>query len=60
MARGAAVRVRRVGRAGVHRPDRVAVRADSVQLRVPLEAFRFEDDASPGKSKGELSATAIF
>jgi len=51
---------RRGDRVVVRRPDRVVARADSARMRVPLEAFRLEHDAPPGKSKGELLPTEIF
>jgi hypothetical protein len=54
------VRVRRVDRVVVRRPALAAARADLAQMWVPLEAFRLEHDAPPGKSKGELFPTAIF
>jgi len=51
---------RRVVRVVVRRPVVAAARVESARMWVPLVAFRFEHDAPPGKSKGELFPTAIF
>ena len=62
LTQGGAGRVhgRRGDRVVGRRPVVAAARAGSARMRVPLEAFRFEDDASPGKSKGELFPTVIY
>jgi hypothetical protein len=52
--------VRRGARVGARRPVVASARADLARMKVPLVTFRFEHDAPPGKSKGELFRTAIF
>ena len=60
MARGAAVHGRRDDRAAVRRPFPGGVRDGLLRMLVPLGTFRFEDDAPPDKSKGELFPITIF
>jgi hypothetical protein len=59
MARDGAVRVRRDVRGVFRRPVPGVAVGDSARMIVLLGTFRLEHDVPAGKSKGELSPTAV-